>query len=647
MTSRWRAEITRIGAGIGSRRHDARDPPFRRDRLVQIRRLKITRFRGIEDATLHPSRRTVLLGPNNAAKSTILEALDLVLNPGLGRSRPAPDELDFFARDPSQGFEIEVVLGNLDGPFAAECHLHLEGWNADEREVVAEPDGEGIEAVVRVRAVCSTDFELAHEFAKPESSGARFRRGLRQQVGWLYDGRSRDPAWQMTFHRGGVLDRLFAEHDLKPALEVVRDALRSGAADFGKDSAVLAGLSGVGGDLQRLRLVEPGVLPAFELGGVSERELLQTLRLALPVLPEVLIPLRRQGRGVQRLILVASLLRLADQVDELAPIAAFEEPEEALEPIRQGQMAAMIGDIADKGGQVFLVTHSVDMARAFAVDDLVLVSDEPRGVPTALRDVLSPRARQGYERRLDGPVVQALFARVPVLVEGPGDRAVFTVFWDALAREATVQPRHLRMLDFINCEGASLQPEMARLLCEAGKDVVAWAELDEPENLERLRRDAHCSAIVLYDDDPECHNLEAALASACSIEALANGMRVIAETRGYDWAQQQQDLLARCHGADADQRQALGDAVDLPEMLRAVPGSLARRMARWALAAKGPTPFEIKGARPARQLAEEIVATDGVPTPFENAMSALDAWVADGAEKPRDITMREQSGATA
>lgn len=124
-----------------------------------------------------------------------------------------------------------------------------------------------------------------------------------------------------------------------------------GAADFGGQAAVLAVLGQIGVDVDSLELGDAPGLPGFELGGVSERELLQTLRLALPVLPKVLIPLRRQGRGVQRLVLVASLLRLAAQDQHSGPIAAFEEPEEALEPLRQAQMAAMIRDVADRGGQ--------------------------------------------------------------------------------------------------------------------------------------------------------------------------------------------------------------------------------------------------------------------------------------------------------
>lgn len=402
----------------------------------------------------------------------------------------------------------------------------------------------------------------------------------------------------------------------------------------------MAVLEQLGGDLRDLDIDAEGV-PQFELGGVSERELLQTLRLALPVLPDVVIPLRRQGRGVQRLLLVAALLRLAGQPDAPPPIGAFEEPEEALEPLRQAQMAALVRQVADQGGQVFVVTHSTEIARAFAVDDLHLVATRPRGVTRSLRDSLTERAKQGYERRIDGPVVQALFAQVPVLVEGASDRACFSVFWDKLAAAKQVLARHASALDFINCEGAGLQPEMARLLCEAGKPVVAWAELDTPKVLGRLRAQGHCAALVLYPDDPGRHNLEAALSAMCSLPALAAGMQLIAETRGYSWEEQRDDLLSRCpEGVTPQQREAMKAASDVAELLSALPESAARCLVRAALDPNGVGPFEMKGARPARLLAEKIVALEAVPEPFARAMKGLDTWMGAGCPQgPNELRM--------
>jgi putative ATP-dependent endonuclease of OLD family len=592
-----------------------------------IRQFTISRFRGIKSTTFCPGRRNVLLGPNNAAKSTLLEALDLALHPGLGRPRSAPDELDYYARDPALGFEIEVVLADLEPAFTAEVRDHLEGWDPQQRTVIADPDTPGGEPIVRVRVVGSPDFDVVHEFAKPESIGARFGPGLRRQVAWMFDGRTRDPAWQMVFHRGGVLDRLFADDDLTGALDQVRGALRGGAAAFNDDQTIRAILTAIGADVDALHLGVESGLPGFELGGVSERELLQTLRLALPVLPEILIPLRRQGRGVQRLLLVASLLRLAAREHEAPPIAAFEEPEEALEPLRQGQIASMIADVAEQGGQVFVVTHSVDIARSFAVEDIHLVTDDPRGTILSLRDKLSAPAKQAYERRLDGAVVLGLFARTPVLVEGPGDRALLSVFWDALAKDKAVQPRHAHAMDFINCEGASQQPGMARVLCEAGKQVVAWVEGDVPTQLDQVRTNQHCAALVTFPSESTRHNLEALLSTSCELDAIGAAMQLIAEVRGYDWDSQLADLLSRLEGASPEQRVAAKATSDVGSLLGSLPEPLARTLVCQALTGGGVTPFEIKGARPARLLAETLVEQSGVPDTFRNAMIALDTWM--------------------
>lgn len=100
----------------------------------------------------------------------------------------------------------------------------------------------------------------------------------------------RDPGRQLSFYQGGLLDRLFAEANLDPAIHALWQALgyRADAVNVDK---VLAALSA---DLARLVLLEEGEAAAFEAGAVSRRELLQTLRLTLPGASDVAIPLARR-----------------------------------------------------------------------------------------------------------------------------------------------------------------------------------------------------------------------------------------------------------------------------------------------------------------------------------------------------------------
>lgn len=586
---------------------------------MRTRRITIERFRGIERLQFQPGPRTVILGPNNAAKSTILEALDLLLHPGFGRPRPAPEETDYFRRNPAAGFEIEAVLGDLPTEFRADAYQHLEGWRDDDAELVPEPDGEGVEAVVRVRVRGTPEFEVLHEFAKPESEGTRFHPAIRAQVGWVFDGRARDPSRQLAFYQGGLLERLFADANLDPALQALQEALGGGAEAINRDVAVEQVLRELSEDFQNLGLLSDREAAVFEAGALSRRALLQTLRLALPTTDDVSIPLARQGRGAQRLVLVAVLLRLTAGTGRV-PIGGFEEPEEALEPLRQAQLADMLLDIAEQGGQIFVVTHSPDIVRCFGIEDFLLLQERSAGRDARhLRRALSPAVRQAYERRLDGAVVRGLFARVPVLVEGPGDRAVFKVFWRELARAGDIPPAFRLSLDAVNSEGMTNMPMLAAVLDEARKFVVSWVDQDTPavlREVERLRTEGLCAALLLHDTASGRQNLEEALAWGCSLEALAGAMESLATDRGYSWEDQQRDLLSRCEGLDSEGRERATATQSISEFLGTLEEEYARELIAAALGAKGVTPFEIKGARQARIAADSIVQTEGVPEPF-------------------------------
>lgn len=610
---------------------------------MHIRQLTIERYRGVKHLQIHPGACTVMLGPNNSGKSTVLEALDLLLHPGRGRPRPAPQEVDYYRRNPDAGFEIEAVLGNLPVEFRAEVHQHLEGWRAQDRQLVPEPDGEGVEPIVRVRVSGTPEFEHLHEFAKPEAHGAHFYPRLREQVSWVFDGRRRDPARQLFFYQGGLLDRLFADADLDPAMAALRDAVRQGTDAVNEDEAVDFVLGNLSSDLKELGLLteEKGVV--FDPNAVSRRNLLQTLRLALQASEDLAIPLASQGRGAQRLVLVAVLLRLAEATGRRI-VGAFEEPEEALEPLRQVHLASMLTRIVDGGGQIFLVTHSPDIARCFGIESFLLLQEGREGAGAQhLQQLLSPPCRQAYERRLDGPVVRGLFCRVPILVEGPSDRAVFETFWAELARQAKTLPPFRLGLDVINAEGVPNMPMLAAVLAEAGKVVVPWAEQDTDaarRELGRLKGEGNCAAMLLHDPAPGRSNLEGAFAWGTPVAALAAGLARVAEDRAYDWGAQREDLLSRCRDVDSERLADAKSASTVQGFLDDLSDEEARMVVARALGSKQASPFDLKGARQGRLFAEAIIAANGVPGCFARPFVALDEWIRHGCAKGHEIQMR-------
>jgi len=70
---------------------------------MYIKNVKVRNFRGIQsaDISLHPGL-NFLIGPNNVGKSTILFAIDLVLNPNIQWwRRDVLSEVIFSAAGPS------------------------------------------------------------------------------------------------------------------------------------------------------------------------------------------------------------------------------------------------------------------------------------------------------------------------------------------------------------------------------------------------------------------------------------------------------------------------------------------------------------------------------------------------------------------
>ena len=604
--------------------------------LVRIRRVIVERFRGIEFLELFPALRTVLVGPNNSGKSTILEALDLLLHSGVGRPRPGPAEIDYFDRDTSQGFRIEAVLGDLDPVFVAEVHDALEGWKSDGHDLVPEPDGDGIEAIVRVEVRGTADLELVHSFAKPELAGLRFGRALRTRIGWVFDGRTREPSRQLAFYQGGLLDQLFAGLDLGPAVDGLRAALDGGAEALNEDPVVSAELVSLEADLRSLGLLPVGS-PAFEGGAITQRELLQALRLAMPGHGAQAIPLLRQGRGAQRLTVLAILLRLARAQRGPMLIGAFEEPEEALEPLRQAQAADMLTELAASGGQVFVTTHSPDVIRAFSLGDIMLISPGARPTVCPLATALSGPARYGLERRIDTALTRALFVPVPLVGEGPSDKVVFDTFWNAMARDALIPPAEHVGLEPVNAEGVTLMPLTLQILREAGKDPVAWVERDDARS-QIIIDQGFATCILLYPDDEARNNLERLLSDSFTLEALGEAMAALASDRGDGWPAQLDDMKARASSLvpDRSRREALAAARNLPMALACLEERDARRLVAACIGAKSaPAPFEIKGTRSARIFAETLVARGGVADPFARAFRELATWIAQPPPRPR------------
>jgi putative ATP-dependent endonuclease of OLD family len=128
--------------------------PHIQGRTVKVVELKIQNFRGIETAELKFDGHALLLGVNNVGKSTICEALDLVLGPDRLNRFPPIEEWDFYngkyleppsaeGEDPKPTeIKIEVLLIELSAEVEKRCAKNLEFWHIAEKRLLTEGEAQ-------------------------------------------------------------------------------------------------------------------------------------------------------------------------------------------------------------------------------------------------------------------------------------------------------------------------------------------------------------------------------------------------------------------------------------------------------------------------------------------------------------------------
>jgi hypothetical protein len=145
---------------------------------MRVSRLQIENFRGISKAELHFSGHTLLIGGNNVGKSTICEALDLVLGPDRLYRTPPVEEFDFRnagyldeAGEIPVPIRIEAVLTDLTDNIKTLCAANLEFWHRTDKRLLGEgeignADDPNVELCLRLITVAQYDIDDDQFYAK-------------------------------------------------------------------------------------------------------------------------------------------------------------------------------------------------------------------------------------------------------------------------------------------------------------------------------------------------------------------------------------------------------------------------------------------------------------------------------------------------
>lgn len=311
----------------------------------QIRRLELTKFRGIQSLVWWPAPGVnMILGGGDVGKSTLLEAITLLLYPTNGF---VLSDTDYFNRLVESELLIEAVMFL---PVAS--GIHEQSWAAwpwewdGEQAALPDPEAEGPvrDPVYRVRVRGTSDSDLQYEVIQPDGSVVPFSTTLRRRIGLVRLAADDRSDRDLRLIQGGALDRLLDDRALRARLarHLAQDELQNQLGDDAR-----ARLTTLDVDLTNRHLPHglglgfvggPGVSINSLVGLTSDKD-------------GIALPMTSWGAGTRRL----AALAIADNLQDGAPIIVIDEIERGLEPYRQGALMRML---RDRPSQIMVTTHS-------------------------------------------------------------------------------------------------------------------------------------------------------------------------------------------------------------------------------------------------------------------------------------------------
>lgn len=502
-----------------------------------IVRLDIERFRCIRQATLYPGKNNVYLGPNNVGKTTVLEALNLLLSPELG-TRGLVDENDFYCRqyrvrtqhdDPAANatssdvaeslevtdapgqasssaltIRIEAVLTGITDDDLRDFSGVVVPWDAVTREVrESAEEGEdpfaGAETAIRVcfegwydpeeddfawRSYFRTDQRLSRD------DSPSFTTKHRRRIGFLIYRDFRALHRPVTVEPYLLFGRLLQSQDAAPKqFENVLDALEGTIKPLFREADFARVVSEYREELQRylpLATAGSGEL-SFEVTDRTREQVKAAAQLYIS--DELALPLQKMGAGTRSLAILAILLVIARKRGR--GIIALEEPETFLFPHAQRRV---LDEVTTLASQTFVTTHSPYVLERMPVESFQRLIRDGTGVLLTRVLTTDTKTLSRIRERFRSQLSEALLGKGAIVVEEESVR-LWILKASALLHAQKEDGKRIEALELqgvavVTALGNGDVPTICQLLERAGLRVVGFLDQLTPAKLDDCLRKA-------------------------------------------------------------------------------------------------------------------------------------------------------------
>lgn len=413
---------------------------------MKLAEINIENFRGIRSMHLPLDRLTVLIGENNTGKSTVLEAIRLVLTRGVSSRRAGQfSEYDFHLVDghatPQMARPIKIILH-----FAEEqenewpdaiiqqmnevVQLSTDGLNHIwlQAEGVFNPDSASFET--KWAFLNSSGAELILKNSTPLNLISRFvplfflsaLRGASQEFG------QRGQFWS------GFLKSIQLPEDKREKLEKMLQEVNTSV--IGANTG-LAEVTKKIADARRLVPLDSNDPVVLEAIPTRVFDMVGKIQVHLKSTSGAKLPLHRHGEGTQNLSVLmlfqafAAVNLTEAYAPESTPVLALEEPEAHLHPCAIRSLGSFLESMA---GQLIVTSHSGDLVSRIpvkAIRRLYKANGETR-VGRVEDNHLTPREIQAINYNICLTRGYYLFSRCWLMVEGESDFHLMPLLFEAM-----------------------------------------------------------------------------------------------------------------------------------------------------------------------------------------------------------------------